>query len=131
MEYALIALKAVTAAAGLIGYLGQGVLLAPETQDNLIYKDRNPLYGDMIKYTLYAMNFCWVICALCPWWKITATPMWAWAAVAFSGIALLLYFLESGSVRYVRNLIAAFPVRIGIAWLITYLTNVAMGTANA
>ena len=131
MDDPLFALKVLTAVAGLLGYLGQTYVLTPQVQDQFIYKDRNPLYGDIIKYTLYAMNLSLCICALCPWLKISATPLWAWAAVAFSGVVLLLHFIESWSFRRVRHLLFALPVRIVAALLITYLTQAALSEANA
>ncbi|WP_132982844.1 hypothetical protein [Thermomonas haemolytica] len=131
MDNALVALKVITAATGLVGYLSQIVILTPEIRDDFIYKGRNPLYGDLIKYTIYAINFCLFIRALCPWWKVSATPMWAWASVGFSGLVLLLYFLESGASSRVKSLVLALPIRVGIALLITHLTQLALASTNA
>jgi hypothetical protein len=130
LEHALTALKIVTALGGVFGYVIHTVVLAPEVQDHFIYKDRNPLYGDAIKYALYAVNFCLVACAFCPWWKLSATPMWAWASVFFSGVVYLLYAIESKFFYRKLRLIGLF-VRVCISGLITLLTHAALNAANA
>ena len=130
MEHALVALKIVTAVAGFISYVVFALLSAPEIQEEFIYKSRNPLLGDLVKYVLYAMNFCLVICALCPWWKVSAAPMWAWASVAFSAVAYLLYLRESRSFC-VRCAVIGISVRACVAVLVTYLTHSVLNGANA
>jgi hypothetical protein len=130
LDQALTTLKIVTAFTGVVGYLAHGILATPEIQSEMIYQDRNPLYGDVIKYTLYAINFCLVVCALCPWWKLSATPLWAWASVVFAGLAYALYAIESKTI-YRKRLLIGFVVRACIALLVTYLTNAALLATNA
>ena len=83
MENALLYMKVIAVAHGIVGYLGGAVTAAPEIQAVAIYQDRNPLAGDVKKYLIYSMCFCLVLCALCPWFKPSATPMWAWLALGF------------------------------------------------
>ena len=130
MEIAFTALKIVTAAGGIFGYVVYVIVLAPEVHDEFIYKDRNPLMGDLIKYLLYGMNFCLVICALCPWWKISATPMWAWASVCFCVVASIIQFLQLPSFC-IKCWVIGLSTRAAYAGVVTYLTHLVLFTPNA
>jgi hypothetical protein len=81
LENPLLLLKVVAVAHGVLGYVGFFFALSPEFQEEIIYKGRNPLIGDIKKYLVYLNCFLLLICALSAWFKPATTPLWAWLAL--------------------------------------------------
>nr|AAL24528.1 orf133EGC123 [uncultured bacterium] len=125
MENALLYMKVIAVAHGIIGYLGGAATASPEIQANIIYQDRNPLVGDVKKYLVYGMCFCLVLCGLCPWFKPSATPLWAWLALGFHLVSSALDFAtQRGRLYCWRCMATGITVKIIAAAALTYLATI-------
>jgi hypothetical protein len=105
--------------------------LAPEIQDEIIYKNRNPLLGDLKKYLIYLMCFFLVLCAVCAWLKPSATPLWAWLAVGIYALGGLVDLVtQRGRSWCWRCMATGLAVKIAAAGALTYLASSYVLQAN-
>jgi hypothetical protein len=118
-------MKVIAAAHGVLGFIGGVFTASPELQDEVIYKDRNPLVGDVKKYLSYGMCFCLVLCAFCPWFKPSATPLWAWLALGFHLLSSLFEIAtQRGHVWCARCIVTGITVKTIAAVALTYLAAI-------
>ena len=124
MENALLYMKAIAIVHGIIGYFGGAVAASPEIQAEIIYQGRNPVVGDVKKYLVYGMCFCLVLCGFCPWFKPSATPLWAWLALGFHLLSGVLDFAtQQGRFYCWRCIATGVTVKTIAAVALTYLAT--------
>jgi len=131
MENALLYMKVIAVTHGIFGYLGGAVAASPEIQTDIIYQNRNPLAGDVKKYLVYGMCFCLVLCGLCPWFKPSATPLWAWLALGFHLLSGGLDFAtQQGRFYCWRCIATGVTVKTIAAVALTYLATMLPSAGN-
>jgi len=124
MENALLYMKVIAVAHGILGYFGGAFAASPEIQADMIYQNRNPLAGDVKKYLVYVMCFCLVLCGLCPGFKPSATPLWAWLALGFHLFSCVLDFATQQARFYCwRCMATGITVKAIAAVALTYLAT--------
>jgi hypothetical protein len=131
LDNTLLLLKIIAVAHGVLGYVGAIFTLTPEIQDEIIYKNRNPLAGDIKKYLIYLMCFCLLICGLCPWFKPSATQLWAWLALGIYMLGALVDLVtQKGRVWCWRCMATGITLKAIAAGALTYLANAHVSAAN-
>jgi len=122
LDNALLLMKVIAVAHGAIGFAGGVFAASPELQDEVIYKGRNPVVGDAKKYLIYGMCFCLVLCAFCPWFNPSATPLWAWLALGFHVLGSLFEIAtQRGHVWCGRCMVTGITIKTIAAAALTYL----------
>lgn len=131
MVNALLGMKVIAVVHGIIGYIGAVFVLSPELQADLIYQDRNPLVGDVKKYLTLSMCLCLVLCCFCPWFKPSATPLWAWLALGFHLLSGLVdVATQRGRVWCWRCMATGVTVKASAALALAYLASVHASVGN-
>ena len=131
MINALLLMKAIAVTHGILGYIGAAFVLSPELQTEVIYKNRNWLAADVKKYLIFGMCLCLVLCAFCPWFKPSATPLWAWLALGFHLLSSALdVTTQRGRVWCWRCTATGVTVKASAALALTYLASVHASVSN-
>ena len=124
-------MKVIAVTHGILGYFGGAVAASPEIQADVIYQDRNPLAGDVKKCLVYGMCFCLVLCGLCPWFKPSAAPLWAWLALGFHLLSGALDFAtQRGRFYCWRCMATGITVKTIAAVALTYRAAILPPVAN-
>lgn|SRR5574337_28244 len=131
MENTLLLLKVIAVAQGALGVIGGVLTASPELQAEIVYKYRNPLGFKSQKFLTYAMCFCLVLCGFCPWFKLSATPLWAWLALGFHLLSGALEFsTQRGRVWCWRCMATGITLQAIAAIALTYLASIYVSAGN-